>query len=203
VRAWVHTYGLPAIITNCSNNYGPYQFPEKLIPLMIANALQGKPLPVYGDGQQVRDWLYVLDHCRALQVVLERGRVGETYNVGGGNQRSNLEVVTTVCALLDEMVPESKFKPHLQLVRYVADRPGHDRRYAIDARKLEGELGWRAQETFETGLRKTVEWYLSNAAWVADVTSGAYQQWLSQNYAKRERKSDAERTTMAAGEGSR
>jgi dTDP-glucose 4,6-dehydratase len=203
VRAWVHTYGLPAIITNCSNNYGPYQFPEKLIPLMIANALQGKPLPVYGDGQQVRDWLYVLDHCRALQVVLERGRVGETYNVGGGNQRSNLEVVTTVCALLDEMVPESKFKPHLQLVKYVADRPGHDRRYAIDARKLEGELGWRAQETFETGLRKTVEWYLANAAWVADVTSGAYQQWLSQNYTKREMKSDAERTTIAAGEGSR
>jgi dTDP-glucose 4,6-dehydratase len=186
VRAWVHTYGLPAIITNCSNNYGPYQFPEKLIPLMIANALQGKALPVYGDGQQVRDWLYVVDHCRALRTVLERGRVGETYNVGGGNQRSNLEVVTTVCALLDELVPESKFKPHFQLVKYVTDRPGHDRRYAIDARKLEGELGWHAQESFETGLRKTVEWYLGNAAWVEDVTSGAYQQWVTQNYAGRE-----------------
>jgi len=186
VRAWVHTYGLPAIITNCSNNYGPYQFPEKLIPLMIANALQGKALPVYGDGQQVRDWLYVVDHCRALQTVLERGRVGETYNIGGGNQRSNLEVVTTVCALLDELVPESKFKPHFQLVKYVTDRPGHDRRYAIDARKLEGELGWRAQESFETGLRKTVKWYLANAAWVEGVTSGAYQQWVTQNYAGRE-----------------
>ena len=186
VRAWVHTYGLPAIITNCSNNYGPYQFPEKLIPLMIANALQGKALPVYGDGQQVRDWLYVVDHCRALQTVLERGRVGETYNIGGGNQRSNLEVVTTVCALLDELVPESKFKPHFQLVKYVTDRPGHDRRYAIDARKLEGELGWSAQESFETGLRKTVKWYLANAAWVEGVTSGAYQQWVTQNYAGRE-----------------
>jgi dTDP-glucose 4,6-dehydratase len=186
VRAWVHTYGLPAIITNCSNNYGPYQFPEKLIPLMIANALQGKALPVYGDGQQVRDWLYVVDHCRALQTVLERGRVGETYNVGGGNQRSNLEVVTTLCALLDEMVPESKFKPHLQLVKYVTDRPGHDRRYAIDARKLENELGWRAEESFETGLRKTVEWYLANSAWVEDVTSGAYQQWVTQNYGSRD-----------------
>jgi dTDP-glucose 4,6-dehydratase len=185
VRAWVHTYELPAIITNCSNNYGPYQFPEKLIPLMIANALQGKVLPVYGDGQQVRDWLYVVDHCQALRTVLERGRVGETYNVGGGNQRSNLEVVTTVCALLDELVPESKFKPHFQLVKYVTDRPGHDRRYAIDARKLERELGWQAQESFETGLRKTVEWYLDNAAWVEGVTSGAYQQWVTQNYAGR------------------
>jgi dTDP-glucose 4,6-dehydratase len=186
VRAWVHTYGLPAIITNCSNNYGPYQFPEKLIPLMIANALQGKALPIYGDGQQVRDWLYVVDHCRALQAVLERGRIGETYNVGGGNQRSNLEVVTTLCALLDELVPESKFKPHIQLVKYVKDRPGHDRRYAIDARKLESELGWRAEESFETGLRKTVEWYLANSAWVEGVTSGAYQQWVKQNYATRD-----------------
>lgn len=186
VRAWVHTYGLPAIVTNCSNNYGPYQFPEKLIPLMIANALKGKALPVYGDGQQVRDWLYVADHCRAIRTVLKRGRVGETYNVGGGNQRSNLEVVATVCALLDELVPESKFTPHQQLVKYVTDRPGHDRRYAIDARKLESELDWRAQESFETGLRKTVEWYLANAAWVEDVTSGAYQQWMKQNYAGRE-----------------
>ena len=199
VRAWVHTYKLPAIMTNCSNNYGPYQFPEKLIPLMIANALQGKALPVYGDGQQVRDWLFVLDHCRAIRTVLEQGRIGETYNVGGGNQRSNLEVVTTVCALLDELVPESKFKPHFQLVKYVQDRPGHDRRYAIDARKLEGELKWRAEESFETGLRKTVEWYLANAEWVADVTSGAYQQWMTQNYDSRE----AGRSTVAAGKGSR
>ena len=186
VRAWAHTYGLPAIITNCSNNYGPYQFPEKLIPLMIANALQGKSLPIYGDGKQIRDWLYVLDHCRALQTVLARGRVGETYNVGGGNQRSNLEVVTTLCALLDELIPESKFKPHFQLVKYVADRPGHDRRYAIDARKLETELGWRAEESFETGLRKTVEWYLANSTWVERVTSGAYQQWVAQNYGSRD-----------------
>jgi dTDP-glucose 4,6-dehydratase len=195
VRAWVHTYGLPAVVTNCSNNYGPYQFPEKLIPLMIANALAGKALPVYGDGQQVRDWLYVGDHASALRAVLERGRIGETYNVGGGNQRTNLEVVTTLCALLDELVPESKFKPHLQLVKYVTDRPGHDRRYAIDARKLEGELGWHAEESFETGLRKTVEWYLANQAWVADVTSGAYQQWVTKNYAAR--------VTLAAGEGAR
>ena len=186
VRAWVHTYGLPAIVTNCSNNYGPYQFPEKLIPLMIANALKGKPLPVYGDGQQVRDWLYVRDHCSALQAVLEKGRVGETYNVGGGNQRSNLEVVKTLCALLDELVPQSKFCPHSQLVTFVEDRLGHDRRYAIDARKIEGELGWRAQERFETGLRKTVEWYLANASWVESVTSGAYQHWLERNYAGRQ-----------------
>ena len=191
----MHTYGLPAIITNCSNNYGPYQFPEKLIPLMIANALKGKNLPVYGDGQQIRDWLYVVDHCRALMTVLERGRVGETYNVGGGNQRSNLEVVTTLCALLDELVPKSKFKPHAQLIAYVADRPGHDRRYAIDARKLEGELNWCAQESFETGLRKTVEWYLSNTAWVEHVTSGTYQHWVKQNY--------GDRSVAAAAEGAR
>ena len=186
VRAWVHTYGLPAIITNCSNNYGPYQFPEKLIPLMIANARKGKPLPMYGDGQQVRDWLYVGDHCRALMAVLERGRVGETYNIGGGNQRSNLEVVTTLCTLLDQLLPGASTCPHQKLITYVADRPGHDRRYAIDARKLEGELGWRAQESFETGLRKTVEWYLANSAWVENVTSGAYQQWVKQNYGARE-----------------
>jgi dTDP-glucose 4,6-dehydratase len=207
VRAWVHTYGLPAMVTNCSNNYGPYQFPEKLIPLMIANALQGKALPVYGDGLQVRDWLYVVDHCRAIRTVLERGRVGETYNVGGGNQRSNLEVVTMVCALLDELAPESKFKPHRQLVKYVTDRPGHDRRYAIDARKLEGELGWRAQESFETGLRKTVEWYLANAAWVEGVTSGAYQQWMKENYAGREARDSAavvgKRKTAATVESAR
>ena len=186
VRAWVHTYGLPAIITNCSNNYGPYQFPEKLIPLMIANALQGKPLPVYGDGLQVRDWLYVGDHAAALRVVLDRGQTGHTYNIGGGNQRSNLEVVTTLCGLLDELVPASPHKPHAQLLRYVADRPGHDRRYAIDARKLEGELGWRPRESFESGLRKTVEWYLANPDWVEAVTSGAYQQWINHNYAARE-----------------
>ena len=199
VRAWIHTYGLPAIITNCSNNYGPYQFPEKLIPLMITNALQGKPLPVYGDGQQVRDWLYVGDHVSALRVVLERGQVGETYNVGGGNQRSNLEVVTTLCALLDELVPESIFRPHLQLVKHVADRPGHDRRYAIDARKLESELDWRPKESFETGLRKTVKWYLENTTWVENVTSGAYQQWMERNYSGRE----AGYRTVEAGEGSR
>ncbi len=200
VRAWLHTYGLPTIITNCSNNYGPYQFPEKLIPLMIANALAGKALPVYGDGQQVRDWLYVGDHASALRVVLANGRVGETYNVGGGNQRTNLEVVTTLCALLDELVPESKFKPHFQQVKYVTDRPGHDRRYAIDARKLEGELKWSAQESFETGLRKTVQWYLSNAEWVSNVTSGAYQQWVTKNYGDR----TAVAGTAAAGtEGAR
>jgi dTDP-glucose 4,6-dehydratase len=186
VRAWVHTYGLPAIITNCSNNYGPFQFPEKLIPLMINNALSGKPLPVYGDGQQVRDWLYVSDHCSAIRTVLERGRIGETYNVGGGNQRSNLSVVETVCALLDELRPDSPHVPHRQLISYVKDRPGHDRRYAIDATKIESELGWNAVESFETGLRKTVEWYLANSEWIEDVTSGAYQQWLTKNYAGRE-----------------
>ena len=185
VRAWVHTYGLPCIITNCSNNYGPYQFPEKLIPLMITHALSGKPLPVYGDGQQVRDWLFVLDHCRALRRVLEKGRVGETYNIGGDNQQSNLDVVHTLCALLDELVPQSKFAPHKQLIRMVQDRPGHDRRYAIDPRKMMNELKWHAEESFETGLRKTVEWYLANGAWVENVTSGAYQQWVQTNYSQR------------------
>ncbi|QHN02118.1 dTDP-glucose 4,6-dehydratase [Granulicella sp. WH15] len=185
VRAWVHTYGLPAIVTNCSNNYGRFQFPEKLIPLMILHALAGKPLPIYGDGLQVRDWLYVEDHCSALRTVLATGRVGETYNVGGGNQRSNLEVVKTLCALLDELVPDSKFVPHVRLITYVQDRPGHDRRYAIDARKLETELGWTAKESFETGLRRTVEWYLANRDWVEGVTSGAYQQWIGQNYGSR------------------
>src|SRR5271154_87902 len=185
VRAWVHTYGLPALVTNCSNNYGPYQFPEKLIPLMIANALAGKPLPVYGDGLQVRDWLYVTDHCSALRAVLERGRIGETYNVGGGNQRTNREVVHTVCALLDELVPASAHRPHAELIRTVADRPGHDRRYAIDARKIESELGWTAAESFESGMRKTVEWYLANGAWIEGVTSGAYRQWIDKNYSDR------------------
>jgi dTDP-glucose 4,6-dehydratase len=185
VRAWVHTYGLPAIITNCSNNYGPFQFPEKLIPLMLTNALAGKPLPVYGDGLQVRDWLYVADHCSALRAVLERGRVGETYNVGGGNQRTNREVVHTVCALLDELVPGSAHRPHAELIRSVPDRPGHDRRYAIDARKIESELGWTAAESFESGLRKTVAWYLENAPWIEGVTSGAYRQWIDRNYGDR------------------
>ena len=185
VRAWAHTYKLPALITNCSNNYGPLQFPEKLLPLMINNALAGKPLPVYGDGRQVRDWLFVLDHCRAIETVLEKGRIGETYNVGGGNQQANIDVVHLICDLLDELVPDSPHKPHRQLIRYVQDRPGHDRRYAIDARKLENELGWCAQETFASGLRKTVEWYLSNKAWMEEVTSGAYQGWVNANYAHR------------------
>ena len=186
VRAWHHTYGLPTLITNCSNNYGPLHFPEKLIPLMITHALTGKPLPVYGDGAQVRDWLFVRDHCSAIHAVLAGGRPGETYNVGGGNQRTNLQVVTTLCALLDELVPESPHKPHSQLIRFVTDRPGHDRRYAIDATKLESELGWHAAESFETGLRKTVQWYLDNPAWVQNVTSGAYKQWLDKNYSARE-----------------
>jgi dTDP-glucose 4,6-dehydratase len=185
VRAWVHTYKLPALITNCSNNYGPFQFPEKLIPLMIINALAGKPLPVYGDGQQIRDWLYVADHCSAINAVLENGRIGETYNIGGGKQRANLTVVETVCALLDELRPGSPFIPHRQLITYVQDRPGHDRRYAIDARKIESELGWFAAESFETGLRKTVQWYLDNPQWLEDVTSGSYQQWVTKNYGNR------------------
>ena len=186
VRAWHHTYGLPTLITNCSNNYGPLHFPEKLIPLMITHALNGKPLPVYGDGAQVRDWLFVRDHCSAIHAVLAGGRPGETYNVGGGNQRTNLQVVNTLCALLDELVPGSAYKPHAQLLRFVTDRPGHDRRYAIDARKLESELGWHAAESFETGLRKTVEWYLANPEWVEHVTSGAYKQWIDKNYSERE-----------------
>ena len=190
VRAYFHTYGLPAIITNCSNNYGPYHFPEKLIPLMITHALAGKPLPIYGDGRNVRDWLYVGDHCAALRLVLERGRPGETYNIGGRNERSNSEVVETICRILDELRPDSPHCPHRQLIRFVKDRPGHDRRYAIDATKLERELGWRASETFSTGLRKTVEWYLDNSAWVEDVLSGAYQEWIEQNYEQREVKSE-------------
>ncbi len=185
VRAWHHTYGLPTLVTNCSNNYGPYQFPEKLIPLMINNALSGKPLPVYGDGLQVRDWLYVGDHCSAIRAVLQGGRLGETYNVGGGNQRTNLEVVRTLCALLDELRPNSPHVPHLNLLTYVQDRPGHDRRYAIDAQKLESELHWQPAESFETGFRKTIEWYLANPAWVQNVTSGAYKSWMQQNYASR------------------
>lgn len=184
VRAWHHTYKLPTLITNCSNNYGPFQFPEKLIPLTISNALGGKPLPVYGDGQQVRDWLYVVDHCTAIRTVLSNGRLGETYNIGGDNQRANLEVVQTICALLDELKPGAQ--PYAQQIRFVQDRPGHDRRYAIDARKISGELGWMPAETFETGLRHTVEWYLSNAQWISHVTSGAYQHWMEQNYGGRQ-----------------
>ena len=184
-RAWVHTYKMPVLVTNCSNNYGPYQFPEKLIPLIINNALAGKPLPIYGDGLQVRDWLYVVDHCRAIAEVLKKGTIGETYNVGGVNQRSNREVVNTVCALLDELVPDSPHKPHANLIISVKDRPGHDRRYAIDATKIEREIGWKPQETFETGLRKTVQWYLDNRTWVEGLTSGSYQQWVSANYADR------------------
>ncbi len=185
VRAYVHTYGLPAIITNCSNNYGPYQFPEKMIPLMITHALAGKPLPIYGDGSNVRDWLYVGDHCAALRLVLERGLPGETYNIGGRNERSNRSVVEAICKLLDELRPNSARVPHAQLISFVKDRPGHDRRYAIDASKLERELGWRARENFESGLRKTVQWYLEHPAWVEDVTSGAYQQWMQENYQTR------------------
>ena len=184
VRAWHHTYGLPVLTTNCSNNYGPYHFPEKLIPLMIVNALAGKPLPVYGDGMQVRDWLYVRDHCSAIRTVLAGGRVGETYNVGGWNEKPNIEIVRTVCALLDELKPTTDGS-YTRLITYVKDRPGHDRRYAIDARKIERELGWRPAETFESGIRKTVQWYLDNGHWVAGVQSGGYRDWVAKNYAAR------------------
>jgi dTDP-glucose 4,6-dehydratase len=182
VRAWHHTYGLPVVTTNCSNNYGPLHFPEKLIPLMIVNALAGKPLPVYGDGMQVRDWLYVKDHCSAIRRVLEGGRLGETYNVGGWNEKPNIEIVKTVCALLDELCPRADGASYTSQISYVKDRPGHDRRYAIDARKLEKELGWKPAETFETGIRKTVAWYLENTEWVAHVQSGAYRDWVSKQY---------------------
>jgi dTDP-glucose 4,6-dehydratase len=185
VRAYHHTYGLPVLTTNCSNNYGPYQFPEKLIPLVIANALAGKPLPVYGDGQQIRDWLYVKDHCTAIIRVLEAGTQGETYNIGGWNEMSNLDIVHTVCGLLDEMRPNPNGTPYSAQVTFVADRPGHDRRYAIDARKIELKLGWRPAETFETGIRKTVQWYLENPEWVANVQSGAYREWVEKHYAGR------------------
>ncbi|MCW7538923.1 dTDP-glucose 4,6-dehydratase [Aquabacterium sp. A7-Y] len=182
VRAWHHTYGLPVLTTNCSNNYGPWHFPEKLIPLMIVNALAGKPLPVYGDGQNVRDWLYVKDHAAGIRAVLAAGRPGETYNIGGWNEKTNLEIVHTVCDLLDELRPDPA-GPYRRLVTFVKDRPGHDRRYAIDARKIERELGWRPAETFETGIRKTVQWYLDHPDWVAEVQSGAYRQWLATQYA--------------------
>jgi len=185
VRAYHHTYGLPTLTTNCSNNYGPFQFPEKLIPLVLMNAVQGKPLPIYGDGMNVRDWLYVGDHCSAIRTVLARGRLGETYNIGGCNEKANIEVVKTICALLDEMHPGSPVTPHASLITYVKDRPGHDRRYAIDASKIEREFGWTPQETFETGMRKTVRWYLDNMAWVDSVASGDYKNWLDKNYSDR------------------
>jgi len=182
VRAYHHTYGLPTLTTNCSNNYGPFQFPEKLIPLVILNALTGKPIPVYGDGQNVRDWLYVADHCEAIRTVLAKGKAGETYNIGGRNEKRNLEIVQTICDLLDELRPDSALSPRRKLITFVKDRPGHDRRYAIDARKIDRELDWRPQETFETGIRKTVEWYLSHDAWIREVTSGAYRQWMAKQY---------------------
>lgn len=187
VRAYHHTYGLPVLTTNCSNNYGPYHFPEKLIPLMIVNALAGKPLPVYGDGQQIRDWLYVKDHCAAIRCVLAKGRVGEVYNIGGWNEKANLDIVHNICDLLDELrpLPQSAIKSYRSLINFVTDRPGHDRRYAIDARKIEQELGWRPVETFETGIRKTVQWYLDNQGWVNNVQSGNYRQWIAKNYAER------------------
>jgi dTDP-glucose 4,6-dehydratase len=182
VRAYHHTYGLPVLTTNCSNNYGPYQFPEKLIPLIILNACRGKSLPVYGDGKNVRDWLYVADHCEAIRIVLARGKPGETYNTGGENERPNIDVVKTICAMLDDLCPNDPVTPHEKLITYVKDRPGHDRRYAIDAAKIERELGWKPRETFETGLRKTIEWYLRNQEWIQDVTSGSYRQWIAKHY---------------------
>jgi dTDP-glucose 4,6-dehydratase len=182
VRAWHHTYGLPVLTTNCSNNYGPYHFPEKLIPLCILNALAGKPLPIYGDGQQVRDWLFVKDHCSAIRRVLEAGQFGETYNVGGWNEKANLEVVQTLCQILDELKPRTDGESYATQITFVKDRPGHDRRYAVDATKLEKELGWKPAETFETGIRKTVMWYLEHQDWVSHVLSGEYQGWLEKQY---------------------
>lgn len=182
VRAYFHTYGLPVLTTNCSNNYGPFQFPEKLIPLIILHAISGKPIPVYGDGQNVRDWLYVADHCKAIIRVLARGRLGETYNVGGRNEMKNLEVVETICSTLDELRPHDPVVPHKNLIKFVTDRPGHDRRYAMDIGKIESELGWKPRETFASGIRKTVEWYLDNAAWIESVTSGSYRQWMATQY---------------------
>ncbi|MEJ5992447.1 dTDP-glucose 4,6-dehydratase [Ramlibacter sp. PS3R-8] len=184
VRAYHHTYGLPVLTTNCSNNYGPYHFPEKLIPLMIVNALAGKPLPVYGDGQQIRDWLYVGDHCSAIRRVLQAGRVGEVYNVGGWNEKPNIEIVQTICGLLDQLQPRADGASYAGQITYVKDRPGHDRRYAIDARKIERELGWKPQETFDTGIRKTVQWYLAHGDWVQRVQSGAYREWIATQYAQ-------------------
>jgi dTDP-glucose 4,6-dehydratase len=197
VRAWHHTYGLPVLTTNCSNNYGPYHFPEKLIPLMIVNALAGKPLPVYGDGQQIRDWLYVTDHAAAIRAVIQGGRVGEVYNIGGWNEMANIDIVKTVCALLDELLPSAE-GPYERLITYVTDRPGHDRRYAIDARKIERELGWKPAETFDTGIRKTVQWYLDNADWVANVQTGAYREWVQTQYQEAPAASSATATAPAS-----
>jgi len=182
VRAYHHTYGMPCLTTNCSNNYGPMQFPEKLIPLMILNALGGKPLPIYGDGRNVRDWLYVKDHCDAIRMVLDQGRVGEVYNIGGRCEMSNLEVVQRICSLLDEISPQSAFRPHASLITFVKDRPGHDWRYAIDCTKIEEELGWKPKETFDSGLRKTIEWYMQNTDWIDSVRTGAYRQWIKSHY---------------------
>ena len=182
VRAWFHTYGLPVLTTNCSNNYGPYHFPEKLIPLVILNALNDKPLPIYGDGQQVRDWLYVGDHCSAIREVLAKGKLGETYNIGGWNEKANIDVVKNICRILDELKPRADGKSYTEQITFVKDRPGHDRRYAIDASKIERELGWRPAETFETGIRKTVQWYLDNPAWIEGVVSGSYRDWLKKQY---------------------
>ena len=198
VRAWHHTYGLPVLTTHCSNNYGPYHFPEKLIPLMIVNALAGKALPIYGDGMQVRDWLYVGDHCSAIRAVLAAGQPGQTYNVGGWNEKPNRDIVHTLCALLDELRP-SALGPYTRLITHVTDRAGHDRRYAVDARKIERELGWRPSETFESGIRKTVQWYLANADWVANVQSGAYREWVNQQYGA----AGATGATTAASTGAR
>ena len=182
VRAYFHTYGLPVLTTNCSNNYGPFQFPEKLIPLVIFHAVSGKPIPVYGDGQNVRDWLFVTDHCEAIRTVLARGNIGETYNIGGQNELKNLHVVNTICSALDELRPNDPVVPHTQLIKFVTDRPGHDRRYAMNTAKIEAELGWKPHETFVTGIRKTVEWYLDNQAWVQSVISGSYRQWMAKQY---------------------
>lgn len=182
VRAYHHTYGMPVLTTNCSNNYGPYQFPEKLIPLTILNAMNGKPIPVYGDGQNVRDWLFVADHCDAIRTVLARGKVGQTYNVGGRNEKPNFEIVHAICSILDELRPSDAIVPHRKLITYVQDRPGHDRRYAMDTRKIERELNWQPKETFESGIRKTVEWYLANDAWIREVTSGHYREWIATQY---------------------
>jgi len=182
VRAWFHTYGFPVVTTNCSNNYGPYHFPEKLIPLVILNALNGKPLPIYGDGRQVRDWLYVGDHCSAISKVLDAGKLGETYNIGGWNEKANIEVVNTICRILDELKPRADGKFYAEQITFVKDRPGHDRRYAIDASKVERELGWRPAETFDTGIRKTVQWYLDNPVWIEGVVSGSYRDWVEKQY---------------------
>ena len=182
VRAWFHTYGLPVVTTNCSNNYGPYHFPEKLIPLVILNALSSKPLPIYGDGQQIRDWLYVGDHCSAIREVLAKGKLGETYNIGGWNEKANIDVVKTICSILDELKPRADGKSYAEQITFVKDRPGHDRRYAIDASKIERDLGWRPAETFDTGIRKTVQWYLDNPVWIDGVVSGSYRDWLQKQY---------------------